>query len=223
MCWSRNRWRRAVAHPTYGRWDSWLISWLHMALLQPCLYPLLVSGLNEGFWEAKAPGSPPCGQDMCLCLSLIELCTFKWISWNETLPFGLQIVIFTAPSVWCSVFLLQTWWWWRQSMTCTAGNLAAWWRGNGWCAASWPVSTACSTCSAGPRSEAPVSLLVPLISPLPSCGCTCVVRQTHTHKHLLNRLCSVLHWIVVLPTSGGQSFTIRSVSGQQSSGMKRSV
>lgn len=44
MCWSKNRWRRVAAHPTYGHWDSWLISWPRMALRPPCLSPLLVCG-----------------------------------------------------------------------------------------------------------------------------------------------------------------------------------
>lgn len=60
--------------------------------------------------------------------------------------------------------LTQTWWWWHPSMTCMAGSLAAWWRGRGWCAASWPAHIACSTSLAGPRSAAPVSQSVLLPS-----------------------------------------------------------
>lgn len=67
-----------------------------------------------------------------------------------------------SASVWFSLFLPKTWWWWHPSTTCMAGSQAAWWRGRGWCAASWPVSIVCSTSLAGPRSAAPVSLLVPL-------------------------------------------------------------
>lgn len=43
MCWSRNRWRRVAARPTYGPWGSWLITWPHMALQPPCLSPPPVS------------------------------------------------------------------------------------------------------------------------------------------------------------------------------------
>lgn len=51
MCWSRNRWRRAAAHPTCGRWGSWLISWRRTALRQPCPSPRPVSSqINNLFF-----------------------------------------------------------------------------------------------------------------------------------------------------------------------------
>lgn len=64
--------------------------------------------------------------------------------------------------VFCRLFpaLAQTWWWSLPLMTSRAGSLGKWWRGKDWCAANWPVCTACLTSSAGRSSATPASRLV---------------------------------------------------------------
>lgn len=64
--------------------------------------------------------------------------------------------------VWMCMFLstFQTWRWSPPLMTSKAGILAAWWKGNDWCAASLPVSIVFLISMAGPRSVTPVSLFV---------------------------------------------------------------
>lgn len=99
--------------------------WLRPVIIHKCHYPML----------------------KCVPFSATLLLTFFFLSADYHLHCTLSV------SVW-SVFLPQTWWWWHPSMTCMAGSLAAWWRARGWCAASWPASTACLTSSAGPRSTA---------------------------------------------------------------------